>query len=181
MILSTAATEAQPSLIQYRDLMRCTSRLDEVFEWEGWRPVEPDGAEAEVLFIHGSRLGCFRSAASDEAKVQGCLAIPLAFGDFVVRVDADPPGAPSRRRMELELYFFPDGTDRRRDLWSGRLEEDPRDPSGARAPLRLGPAAGDLSRDVLLRRFETCRDQSDDPIAYPICLGVQLIDCALRR
>lgn len=171
---------SQPSLIQYRDLLRCSHRIDEIFEWKGWRPAAPDGTEAEVLVIHGRRLGCFRSAAEDGPGRRGCLAMPLPFGDFVVRVDARPGGGLSHRHLDLELHFFPEGTEDRRDLWSGRLELDVRGPRDAEGPLRLESVAGTLDRDDLRRRFDACRDRATDPIAYPICLGAQLIESALR-
>lgn len=173
--------EAPPILIEYRDLVRCTARIDEVFDWQGWEEVGGEDGP-EVLFVHHGRLGCYRRARGDGATHLGCAGMPFPFGDFLVTLDTAirEDGGGHRIESELQLYFFALRDDRRRDVWGGRIELAAA-PDGSLSGLEVGAMAGVLSSTDLLRRLARAHDCRADSTCWQVALGTTVVDVAVAR
>lgn len=173
--------EAPPILIEYRDLVRCTARIDGVFDWQGWEEVGGEG-DQEVLFIHQGRLGCYRQARGTDAAHCGCAGMPYPFGEFVITLETAirEDGGGHRIESELQLYFFALRDDRRRDVWGGRIElSAARD--GSLSGLEVGATAGVLNRTDLLRRLGRPCDCRADSTCWQVALGTAVVDVAIAR
>lgn len=170
-----------PILIEYRDLVRCSARLDEVFAWKGWgEDGDEDGAE--ILFVHHDRLGCFRKARRVDGGHRGCAGMPFPFGDFLVILETSlqAEGRDLRIECEVELFFFGLREARRRDLWSGRLAVAAA-PDGSLSAAELGPAAGVLDGQSILRRLHRRLGCGADPTCWQVLLGTTVLDAAMAR
>jgi hypothetical protein len=175
------ASAPAPVLIEYRDLIRCNARIDQLFEWQGWEEPTGDGA-SEVLFVHDGRLGCYRSARGAEPRHRGCAGTPFPFGDFLITLETAirKDGRGTRIESALEAFFSPHRDERRQSLWSGRIALSTV-PDGSRAELEHGSAAGVLDTPALLRRLGGCHDCRSDPTCWQVVLGTALLDVALGR
>ena len=168
-----------PVLIEYRDLVRCSARMDEVFEQQGWEEAAGEGRR-EVLFVHHGRLGCYRSARSADPRHLGCAGMPFPFGEFVIVLETAilEDGRDYRIESELQVFFFALQSERRRDVWSGRIAL-----SGASdgSLAEILASAGELDAVALGQRLRGCYDCRADATCWQVVLSTTVLDAAMER
>lgn len=170
-----------PVLIEYRDLVRCNARIDEVFDWQGWEEVAGEDGR-DVLFFHHRRLGCYRTARGDDPRNRGCAGMPFPFGDFLITLETmiREDGRDYRIDSEIQLFFFGLRDERRRDLWGGRIALSAA-PDGSLSELELGSAAGVLDGTAVLRRLTRSHGCRADSLCWQVSLSTTILDATIDR